>query len=80
MLDDIRMFLRFAAGLRPFLGSQVTDEDCRRRLLEQLQSREESFLLLMDRAVYAYADSPYRKLLEWAGIEFHDLSKLVREN
>lgn len=77
MLDDVRMFLRFAGGLHRFLSTPLSWDDCRRRLEEQARNRNETFLLMMERAVYARPESPYRKLLQWAGVEMGDLRKMI---
>jgi hypothetical protein len=52
-------------------------EDCRRRIRDCLARREQNFLDLLERAVYAYPRSPYRILLEQAGIELGDVAALV---
>jgi hypothetical protein len=79
MFDDVRMFARFAGGLRGFLEQKLTLEDCRRKLEESLRRREESFLLLVERGIFGNFRNPYRSLLEWAGIALEDLRSLVRK-
>src|SRR5687767_12079990 len=73
------MFLRYAAGLRGYLKRPLTREDCRRLLDCQVAQREESFLLILELGVYANRVSPYRRLLEHAGIEFGDIRAMVAE-
>jgi hypothetical protein len=51
----------------------------RERVAERLAHRGESFLTMLERAVYAHPGSPYRPLLEAAGIELGDARKLVAE-
>jgi hypothetical protein len=48
-------------------------------LARQVQSREQSFLRIVERGVYGNPGSPYRRLLEHAGVAFDDVSTLVRE-
>ena len=43
-----------------------------------LANREESFLRLVERGVYPDRASPYRRLLDHAGIAFEDLRQMVR--
>jgi hypothetical protein len=78
MLDDVRMFARFAWGLPRFLRHPLTREDCAKLLAKRLQTREESFLRLVQRAIFLYPRSPYRKLFQWAGLDFEDVARLVR--
>lgn len=79
MLDDLRMFARFAAGLGGFLRQRTSVEECRRGLEQGLARREESFLNVVERAIYRCPGSPYRALLEWAGVTLGDLAILVRK-
>lgn len=58
----------------------MTVEEARRRVAEQLGRREETFLALVDRVIYGDGDSPYRQLLEAAGIEHGDVARLVSED
>jgi len=46
----------------------------------QLARREETFLAVVERAVYANPDNPYRLLLRAAGAELGDVFGLVREH
>ncbi len=80
MLDDARMFWRFACGLRRFLSSTLSREDCRRIIEDSVRDRERQFLKLLARAVYGYPASPYLKLLHWAGIEYGDIVHMVAKD
>ena len=80
MLDDLTMLWRFATGLHRFLRSPLDPGQCRGLVEESVRRREESFLLLVRRAVYGYVRSPYHQLLEWAGAEYGDLEKLVKQD
>lgn len=55
-------------------------EACRGILEQQLRDREESFLRIVERAVFANPRSPYRRLLEHAGIGLADLARSVRHD
>jgi hypothetical protein len=55
----------------------VTPEQARHRIAAQLQRREQSFLTVLDRAVYRNPHNPYRLMLEAAGIELPDVTRLV---
>ena len=80
MLDDIRMFARYARGLPRFLRHSLTPEDCARLVTGHIQAKEESFLQLVERGIFLYPKSPYRKLLRWAGLTFEDVTNLVRQH
>lgn len=77
MLDDFKMFVRFAGGLRRFLRQPMTLELARGIHTESLAGRQRSFLTLLKRAVYDHPASPYLALLRGAGVEYGDLERLV---
>ena len=77
---DLRMFARYAWGLKDYLGHRLTPDQCRQMLAHRLETREESFLRIIERGVYAYPQSPYRKLLLHAGIEFADVLSMVQQH
>lgn len=79
MLNDLRMFARYAWGLNRYLSHPLTPEECYLRLNRQLGARDESFLLIVDRGIYANPRSPYLKLLQHVGLEFADIVRLVRQ-
>ena len=51
--------------------------EARQTLRRRFERRSVDFLDLLRRAVYGFADSPYRQLLRQAGCEFGDLKRLV---
>ena len=63
--------------LERFLRYRLTGEQAKAAMARRLRQRKRSFLRLMQRAVYANPRSPYRALLQHAGIGFHDLSQRV---
>jgi len=79
MLDSVRMLWRFSVGLKPFLGSTLSGEQCRQIVVESMRDRAASFLELLRRAVYDNPRSPYLALLRWAGVEFGDVAGMVRQ-
>jgi hypothetical protein len=77
VLEQARMFGRFAVGLPRFLNKTLSLEEARAMVLRDVRERERNFLLLVRRGVYERAESPYRALLRWAGVEYGDLEGLV---
>jgi len=77
---DVRMYTRFALGLRPFLRRRMTLADARRLLRDRMATRGERFLALVERGVFARPRSPYAALLRLAGCEFGDLQRLVERD
>ena len=71
------MLVRFYRGLRSFLRDPVSLSDAETSARGYLDRRENSFLDLMDRAVYRHARSPWRALLDNARIELGDVQELV---
>ena len=79
MFNDLKMFARYAVGLKGYLRKTLTLDECRQMLVHQLEIREESFLRVLERGIYANPQSPYRRLLKHAGVEFTDVVNLVRQ-
>jgi hypothetical protein len=79
MLNDLKMFARYAWGLNGYLRNTLTPDQCRCMLIHHLESRDESFLSIVEHGIYANPRSPYRKLLLHAGIEFADVVRLIRQ-
>jgi hypothetical protein len=77
---DLQVFRRFAGGIRRYLKHPLTLEECRRIVAEAESRRDDNFLALLRRAVYANSRSPYRRLLEHVRIEYGDIEKDVRSN
>jgi hypothetical protein len=63
--------------LRRFLAEPITPEEARRAIVTRLARREQTFLGLLDSAVFGYRRSPYRKLFRAAGCELGDVRALV---
>ena len=80
MLDNLRMAARLARDLRTFLQQPYTLDDCHRLLKDQLARRDESFLEIMARAVFANPRSPYLALMRHAGITLGDVVAWTRRD
>lgn len=78
LLEELKMYSRFTAGLRSYLSHRLTLEEAERIVRERMQRREENFLRLLRGAVYGYPDSPYLGLLQQAGCELGDVERMVR--
>ena len=77
--DLIRGSWRYATGLRGFLAATLSLDEAKSIIATQLQARDENFLRIMERGIYANPHSPYRRLLLNAGFQFDDVRHLVRE-
>ena len=80
MPAQLHEFRRYHAGLRQFLRTTVTEAECAERLRRELENRQRSFLDVLERGVYGQQASPYRKLLEHAGVELGDVARLVEDD
>ncbi len=76
--SDLRMYLRFAAGLRGFLRHPITLEEARSTAQRLLAERESSFLQVVERGIFGYARSPYLPLMKLARIELGDVRAMVQ--
>ncbi|MDQ5821659.1 MAG: hypothetical protein M3540_09475 [Actinomycetota bacterium] len=70
---------RLAGGFPRWLATPVRFEDSRRRVMEGVEQREESFLGVLERGVFAAPNSPYGRLIAHAGLEPEGVRSLVRE-
>ena len=78
MLATARMFVRFASGVRGFLRQPLDADSSRRMVTNAARQREQSFLAMLARGVYGNPRSPYRQLLEHAGITNADAANDVQ--
>jgi hypothetical protein len=74
-----RMFARFPSALKRFLSNTLTIERARDIVRDRLEKREENFLRLMERSVYAHPASPYLGLLKHSRCELGDLRAIVMD-
>ena len=52
MQYDLKMFLRYASGLNSYLSPTLTPTECRWMLTHQLETRDDSFLLIMEGGIF----------------------------
>jgi len=78
--DEAKMYLRFSTALRGFLRHTMTLEGARTLVQARLAKPAETFLRIVERAVYGYPRSPHRALLRHAGCELGDLRALVQQH
>lgn len=69
---------RYSRALRRYLSSPLDRDEAIARISGRLAERDGRFLELAERTIYENARSPYRRLLEHAGVELGDLRRLVR--
>ena len=77
--EELSAFVRYARRLPDFFRTPIAPAEARGRIRTWLARREDSFLDLLARGVYANPGSPYRPLLDAAGIELGDARKLVAD-
>jgi hypothetical protein len=68
---------RTAFAIRAFLRHKVTPEEGRATLLRSLRERDQSFLTVVEDAVYKNQRSVYLRLLNHAGISLTDIRRDV---
>lgn len=78
MKSDAIAFARYALGLPRFLRHPLGPEEARARVKRRLGARAENFVAVVESSIFAQRTSPYRRLLEHAGIELGDLVAMVR--
>lgn len=76
-LGDLRRLVSFAIGLQRFLRRPVSRAAGLAEVRGRLDRRADLFLELFDRQVARRATSPYRALLDAAGLAPHDVEALV---
>ena len=79
VLSDIKMYGRFAWGLKSFLRDTITLEEARAIVQRGLAERKSNFLRLIERGIFANQKSPYQALFRHAGVEFGDVATLVNQ-
>jgi hypothetical protein len=76
---DLKMYGRFACGLRNFLRHTINLEEARFIVQQRLMEREINFLRLITKGIYGYPRSPYLPLLKLAQVELGDIKTMVRD-
>ena len=80
LVGSIKVYWRFAWGLRGFLKEPITLEQSREIIKQRLENREKNLLTIVKRAIYENEASPYLKLLRLAGCEYGDFERMVRSD
>lgn len=78
LASDVRMYARFAVGLRRFMRERTTLEEAYAIVRRRLAERERMFLRIVERGVYGHPGSPYLPLLKMAGCELGDVREMVK--
>lgn len=69
----------FLRGLGPFLKQPLDRSTACRQLDQHMAAREVTWISVLERAVFQNPSSPYRTLLDWAGITLRDISAMVAD-
>ena len=77
-MEKARSALALAAALPAFFRKRITVEDARREIKRALDSRNDLFLDIVRTRIYECPESPYLKLLRFAGCQLPDLRTSVR--
>ncbi|MBC7789829.1 MAG: hypothetical protein H7Z74_07770 [Anaerolineae bacterium] len=76
---ELRAAAGFLGGLQVFLKRRLDLAGASRILELQLAAREQTFTQVMQHAVFENPASPYRRLLEWAGITLADVLSMLSQ-
>jgi len=77
-LSDMKMYGRFAWGLRGFLKHTLTLEEAKAIIKRRMEEREPNFLRLVRKGIFGYPKSPYLPLLKLAQCEMGDLENMLK--
>lgn len=80
MINAWRTSFGFVTGLNRFLRHRLSPAECRELVRDRLRRRNESFLRLVEGAVFGHESSPYRSLFRLAGIGPEDIHRWVRQD
>ncbi len=78
IFSDLKMYGRFAWGLRGFLKHTLTLEEAKAIIKRRMEEREPNFLRLVRKGIYGYPKSPYLPLLKLAQCEMGDLENILK--
>ena len=79
-LDRLATDIRYSIDLVGFLRHEVSLDEAKSIIEQRLARRAESFLDILERGVYANPRSPYRRLLDHAGIGLADVQRMLRND
>jgi len=78
ILADLKMYGRFAWGLRGFLKHILTLEEAKAIIKKRMEERETNFLRLVKKGIFGYPKSPYLPLMKLAQCEMGDIENMVK--
>ncbi|MBF0331182.1 MAG: hypothetical protein HQL17_04535 [Candidatus Omnitrophica bacterium] len=78
-IKEVSTVIRFVLGLRRFLSEKAFIATAKRVLEQRKGSREESFLMVVKKGIFGYAQSPYLPLFRLAGITYEGVERMVAE-
>ncbi len=78
ILEDIKMYGRFALGLRGYLRHTISLEEAQAIVKQRMEERETNFIRLVKKGIFGYRGSPYLPLLKLAGCELGDIEDMVQ--
>src|SRR4030042_3387118 len=79
ILGDLKMYGRFAWGLRGFLKHTLTLEEAKAIIKQRMADRETNFLRLIKKGIFNHPKSPYLPLLKLAGCDYSDIERAVKD-
>jgi len=79
-LDRAAQLARLTWGLPAYLRTPLTMDGAASAVRHRLVHREDSFLNVARHLIYAHHRGPLCLLLHWAGCEYGDLERLVRQD
>ena len=78
LFSDLKMYARFAWGLRGFLKHTITLEEAKAIVHQRMKERETNFLRLVKRGIFGYLKSPYLPLMKLAQCDLGDIENMLR--
>ncbi len=78
--DALRAYALSVVGLRRWLGDTISFETARARMARRLETRDESFLKLLEQSVFGNPRSPDLPLFRQAGCDYGDVERGVRRD
>jgi hypothetical protein len=77
-IREIKQLAKTSWSMRDYLKRPLNVNRAKEDIKIRMDNREENFLNLVNKSIYENQNSPYRKLLLWAGCDYKDLQDCVR--
>jgi hypothetical protein len=77
LLRSLRGYGSYGVAIPGFVKHRLSVEEARAQVRQRLNTREQRFLEVLDRCIFAHPGSPYLPLLKAAGCEMGDIRKMV---